>query len=599
MTQAINLTIPALHKAYKQGELSPEQMVVHVLELAKQYLEHNIWIRLFTRAEIQPYLDALKNADIADKPLYGIPFAIKDNIDLAGFPVTAGCEAYAYTPEKSAFVVQQLIDAGAIPIGKTNLDQFATGLVGVRSPEKWGPCHNSFNPDYISGGSSSGSAVSVALGLVSFALGTDTAGSGRVPAAFNNLVGLKPTRGLLSTDGVVPACKSLDCVSIFSLTTDDANSVYKVAAVFDTNDAYARLNIDTNIANYGSTQARFSFAVPEPEQLTFFGNHEYEKQFEATVVELEKLGGEKQVIDFAPFITAARLLYEGPWVAERRVATEGVDRSNMLSVIQDILSTQEDASADDLFKAEYALQACRQQVRSVLESVDFIVTPTAGTTYTIDEVQAEPIKLNSNLGHYTNFMNLLDCCAVAVPAGFVSSGMPFGITLFSRAFSDSRLLSYANLLQQQLQLPLGAIQQPLAETYAVSGGVDDRILVAVCGAHLDGQPLNHQLTDRGGKLVEKTTTSPSYQLYALAGGPPERPALVRDDNGQAIEIELWQIPTATLGSFLAGIAGPLGLGKVETLDGRWVTGFICEHQGITHAENISAFNSWRNYITNK
>lgn len=595
-----NMTIAALQQAYKDGTLTPKQVIKDALERCEQYLDHNIWIELFSLEQLQPYLDALDDSNMADKPLYGIPFAIKDNIELAGFPVTAGCEAYAYTPDKSAFVVQQLIDAGAIPLGKTNLDQFATGLVGVRSPEKWGPCHNSFDKDYISGGSSSGSAVAVALGLVSFSLGTDTAGSGRVPAAFNNLIGLKPTKGLLSTDGVVPACRSLDCVSIFSLTTDDANTVFNVAAKFDQNDAFARPNVDTNKGNYGKLDnITFNFAVPQAEQLNFFGNAEYAEQFEKAVKHLENLGGKKHIIDFEPFFTAARLLYEGPWVAERRVATEGVDRHAMLQVIQDILATQEEARADDLFKAEYKLQACRQQVRDVLACYDFIFTPTAGTTYTIEQVQADPIKLNSNLGHYTNFMNLLDCSAIAVPTGFITSGLPFGVTLFSRAFSDARLLTFANLMQQSLRLPLGAIELECPDSSASIAGTGDRITLAVCGAHLQGQPLNYQLTERGGVFLEKTVTANAYKLYALAGGPPMRPGLVRDKQGTAIEIELWSIPTATLGSFLAGIAAPLGLGKLEVTDGRWVTGFICESYGLDDAMDITAFGSWREYLLNK
>ena len=595
-----NMTIGALQQAYQTGDLSPKQVIENALERCQQYLDHNIWIELFSLEQLQPYLDALENSSIEDKPLFGIPFAIKDNIELAGFPVTAGCEAYTYTPDKSAFVVQQLIDAGAIPLGKTNLDQFATGLVGVRSPEKWGPCHNSFDKDYISGGSSSGSAVAVALGLVSFSLGTDTAGSGRVPAAFNNLIGLKPTRGLLSTDGVVPACRSLDCVSIFSLTTDDANTVFNVAAEFDANDAFARPNLDTNKGNYGQlAECTFSFAVPKSDQLNFFGDAEYAEQFEQAVKHLESLGGKKQFIDFEPFFTAARLLYEGPWVAERRVATEGVDRQAMLQVIQDILATQKDARADDLFIAEYKLQACRQQVRDALESYDFILTPTAGTTYTIEQVQADPIKLNSNLGHYTNFMNLLDCSALAVPTGFISSGLPFGVTLFSRAFSDARLLSYANLMQQSLRLPLGAMDVACPDSTAAISGCGDRITVAVCGAHLQGQPLNYQLTERGGVFLEKTVTANAYKLYALAGGPPKRPGLVRDENGTEIEIELWSLPTATLGSFLAGIAAPLGLGKLEIKDGRLVTGFICESYGLDGATDITSFGSWRKYLLNK
>ena len=591
----MDMTIDAIHQAYRNGTLSPHKLIDDVLARARTYAERNIWITLLSREAIQPYLDKLIGHSPDMLPLYGIPFAIKDNIELAGVDVTAGCEAYRYTAEQSAHVVELLIAAGAIPIGKTNMDQFATGLVGVRSPDKWGACQNSFDPEYISGGSSSGSAVAVALGLVSFSLGTDTAGSGRVPAAFNNLIGLKPSRGLLSNHGVVPACKSLDCVSIFSLTTDDANRVFEVAAAFDAKDDYSRSNKDTNRKNYGhiSTDS-FNFAIPQAGQLAFFGDMEVEQGFYNTVETLKKLGGICHEIDFEPFLTAARLLYEGPWVAERRIATASVKREEMLSVLQQILDSNNTASAEDLFSAEYQLQHCKQQVTPVLEKFDFILTPTAGTIYKINEVLAEPIKLNSQLGYYTNFMNLLDCSAIAVPAGFNANGLPFGVTLFSRAFSDTRLLSYANQLQQTLKLPLGATALPLPDSRAINAGVTDRIKVVVCGAHLEGQPLNWQLRERGGKLIRATQTSTDYRLYALPGGPPARPGLIRDEQqGEAIEVELWELPTANFGSFVAGIPAPLGIGKVQLADQQWHTGFICEPYAITNATDITHLKSWR------
>lgn len=594
----LNMTIPAIQTAYNNGSFTPQDLIEHLLTISEQYDDHNIWISRLSIEQIQPYLDKLPEASIDDLPLYGIPFAIKDNIDLANVETTAACEDFAYMPDDHAHVVGQLISAGAIPMGKTNLDQFATGLVGVRSPEPWGACKNSINPDYISGGSSSGSAVAVALGLVSFSLGTDTAGSGRVPAAFNNLVGLKASKGLLSTSGVVPACRSLDCVTIFSRTTDDANHVFEIAADFDANDAYARPNRDINTKNYGKLdKPSFRFATPRDDQLNFFGNAEVESGFKKAIETFKQLGGIHETIDFEAFLTAARLLYEGPWVAERRVATAGVDHKSMLPVIANILDIQKEALADDLFKAQYKLQACYQQVQPDLADYDFILTPTAGTIYTIDEVQADPIQLNSNLGYYTNFMNLLDCSAVAVPAGFASAGLPYGVTLFSRPFSDTRLLSLANLFQQELKLPLGASQHPLPESTASNAGVIDRVEVVVCGAHLEGLPLNWQLTQRGGKLVKKTTSSANYRLYALAGGPPFRPGMVRDEeNGECIDVEVWSLPTSTFGSFVAGIPAPLGIGKIELIDQYWYVGFICEPYGLNHATEITSHSSWRNYL---
>lgn len=591
----LNLTIPALHTAYRSGTLTPAQLLDELLIRCDSYAAHNIWITRLSREQLQPYLEALAGHSPDTLPLYGVPFAIKDNIDLAAIPTTAGCAEFAYVPSEDAFVVAQLLKAGAIPLGKTNLDQFATGLVGVRSP--WGACGNSFNRAYISGGSSAGSAVAVALGLVSFALGTDTAGSGRVPAAFNNIIGVKPSKGLLSTRGVVPACRSLDCVSIFAFTTDDANRVLEVAATFDVQDAYARPNRDTNRRNYGLANTPFRFAIPQDEQLNFFGNDSAQACFTATVRSLEELGGECQRVDFSAFLQAARLLYEGPWVAERRIATTGVKPQAMLPVIRNILASQQDASADDLFRAQYQLQEYNQQVQAILEHCDCLLTPTAGTIYTIAEVEADPIRLNSHLGYYTNFMNLLDCAAVAMPAGWLDNGLPFGVTLFSRAFSDTRLLSIANRLQQGLQLPLGATGQALPASQAGNTGVMDRIDVVVCGAHLQGLPLNWQLTERGGELIAKTRSAACYRLYALAGGPPFRPGMVRDEAaGTAIEVEIWRLPTAQFGSFVAGIPAPLGIGKVELADGHWYSGFICDPYALATATDITHFGGWRAYI---
>ena len=594
----LNMTIPEIHNAYRNGTLTPRELIDHLLDRCEKFEDHNIWISRLSKQQIQPYIDNLDKYTPDDMSLYGIPFAIKDNIDLAGIPVTAACADFTYQPEQHAHVVACLIDAGAIPIGKTNLDQFATGLVGVRSPEPWGICKNSFDSKYISGGSSSGSAVAVALGLVSFSLGTDTAGSGRVPAAFNNIIGLKPSKGLLSTQGVVPACRSIDCVTIFSLTTDDANRVFEVGADFDVNDPYARPNRDTNKKNYGKLQQnKFNFAIPRDDQLDFFGNEELEAGFKNSVQHLCDLGGTYQTINFEPFLQAARLLYEGPWVAERRIATESVNRTSMLPIIQKILEIQQLASADDLFKAEYQLQACFQQVQPVLSEYDFIVTPTTGTIYTIEQIQNDPLQLNSNLGYYTNFMNLLDCSAVALPAGFMNNGLPFGITLFSHAFNDTRLLSWANLLQQKLDLPLGATSFRLPVTQAEDAGVMNTIEIVVCGAHLDGLPLNWQLTERGGKLVNITRSAANYRFYALAGGPPHRPGMVRDESrGESIEVEVWSLPTHQLGSFVAGIPAPLGIGKIELQDGRWLSGFICEGFAIDLATDITEFKGWRRFI---
>lgn len=602
----MDMTVNGLLQAYRSGQFTPQQVIEDIWQRNAQHAHGNIWIHLLSKEELQPYLDYLQNFSPESLPLYGIPFAIKDNIDLENIPTTAACEAFRYIPSQSAFVVQQLIHAGAIPIGKTNLDQFATGLVGTRSP--WGACGNAFDARYISGGSSSGSAVATALGLVSFALGTDTAGSGRVPAAFNNIIGVKPSKGLVSLRGVVPACRSLDCVSVFALITDDANQVLEVMATYDAEDDYARPNpFVNNGRHYSSVPATFTFGVPQIEQLEFFGNDNAWRLFKQSIEKLESLGGKKVEIDFSPFLQSARLLYEGPWVAERYAAIEKLITEKpeaLLPVIATIIGEAKNKTAVDVFKSQYQLQHGYQQAKQILAQVDFLVTPTTGTIFTIEEVNRNPVTLNSQLGYYTNFMNLLDCAAVAVPAGMLDNHLPWGITFVADKFSDRKLLSFANRWQQALQLPLGATQQALPPSRLQNTPVITHSLtipVVVCGAHLDGLPLNWQLRERGASFGEKTSTANAYRLYALAGGPPFRPGLVRDTtNGGVIEVEVWQVPPSEFGSFVAGIPAPLGIGKVELADGRWLPGFICEPCGIAGgAEEITAFGGWRAYIDGK
>lgn len=456
----MNLEISHLRALYLSGQLSPTALVKQLdLELGHQDARH-IWIRRLSLDELMAYAAKLEGKKPADLPLYGIPFAIKDNIDLAGVPTTAGCAEYAYTPEKSAFVVQRLIAAGAIPVGKTNLDQFATGLVGTRSP--YGACQNSFDSAYISGGSSSGSAVSVALGMASFSLGTDTAGSGRVPAAFNNLVGLKPSCGLLSTSGVVPACRTLDCVSIFALTAKDAESVLEIAQGFDSADAYSKPSLLDNT----ELKSAFSFGVPKSEQLDFFGNPETPGLFQEAIAQLKALGGKAVEIDFEPFLATARLLYEGPWVAERYAAIQDFFESKpeaIFPVTRQIIGGAVKFSAADTYRAMYKLKAMQRQCAAVWDGIDFMVTPTAGTIYKIEEVNADPVRCNSNLGYYTNFMNLLDLSAVAIPTGFQKNGLPFGVTVCAPAFSDKKLLDLANLVQQKTAKILGATSLPFTQ----------------------------------------------------------------------------------------------------------------------------------------
>ncbi len=576
--------IAALLQSYTNGELTPSQMVEQVYELIRNDT-HHVWIHKLSLPQLQAYAQAVEKKGRESQPLYGIPFAIKDNIDLAGVPTTAGCPEFSYVPDASASVVQRLLDAGAIPIGKTNMDQFATGLNGTRSP--YGACLNAYDTDYISGGSSSGSAVALTLGQVCFSLGTDTAGSGRVPAAFNNLLGLKPTCGLLSTHGVVPACRSLDAISIFAHTAEDANRVLGVAAAYDAQDVYSR-PVQSHGFDFGKA-ATFNFGVPQREQLQFFGNRDAERLFDEAVARLESVGGQKVVIDFSPFIEAARLLYEGAWVAERYLAIRDFIEAKpqaLFPVTRDIILAARDLSATDAFAGSYRLQELKSVCDRVWENVDCMLTPTAGTIYTVAEMQNDPLRLNANLGYYTNFMNLLDYSAVAVPAGFMPNGLPFGVTVFAPAHQDVPLLHLAQRMQSESAFTC---------VDAVPSG---QVSVVVCGAHLSGMPLNKQLTERRARLVSKTLTSADYRFYALPGGPPWRPGLVQVEKGSgyAIEVEVWEMPATAFGSFVAGIPAPLCIGTMTLEDGSRVQGFLCEQYAVANAKDISELGSWRIYM---
>jgi len=520
--------------------------------------------------------------------LSGLTFAIKDNIDLAGLPTTAACPAYAYSPAQSAPVVQRLIDAGAVPLGKTNMDQFATGLVGTRSP--YGACSSVFDERYISGGSSSGSAVAVASGQVNFALGTDTAGSGRVPAAFNNLVGLKPTRGLLSTSGVVPACRSIDCVTILTRTIAEASKVFEVARGFDPTDPYSRVPT----AGQGAAPwaaAPFRFGVPAADQLEFFGDDEAASLYRKAVADLEAVGGTKVEIAFALFRAAADLLYSGPWVAERLAAIgpfleKHADEMN--PVVRDIIAGARRFTAVDAFNAEYKLRELRRATESEWARIDVLVLPTTGTTYTQDAVAADPMRLNTNLGYYTNFVNLLDLAAVAIPAGFRPNGLPFGISLIGPAFTDLGLLALAGRYLREPPAPSAGTPAPGC------------IAVAVLGAHLTGQPLNWQLTQRGARLLKTCRTAPGYRFYAIEGAIP-KPGLIREDSfaGPGIEVELWAVPEDQFGSFVAGVPAPLGIGNAILDNGETVKCFICEPYAVAGALEITPFGGWRKYLESK
>ena len=594
--------IEAVRQGYASGQFTPRALMEYLTARSARFDAHNIWIHQLSMAELEPYLQRLESADREKVPLYGVPFAIKDNIDLDGVPTSAACPEFAYGPDRSAYVVQLLIDAGAIPLGKTNMDQFATGLVGTRSPEPWGPCRNAFDPETISGGSSAGSAVAVALGLVSFSLGTDTAGSGRVPAMLNNIYGLKPSRGLLSMSGVVPACRTLDCPSVFTLCVSDAQLVFSLLAKSDSGDAYSRANPMSNSHRFfGSTSDKPRVGIPRSDQLEFFGEESGRRLFDRAVSGWQSLGAELVEVDVAPLLRAAKLLYEGPWVAERYAALETVLEEQpdaVHEVVREIVEGAKNKDAVAAFKAEYQLQTYRAFARRLFEQIDFLVSPTAPRSYLVRELLEDPITLNSNMGYYTNYMNLLDLCGVAVPAGFMSNGIPFGVTLIAPCFREISLLNQALRWEQQQQLPMGASDQVYrsdAKLPAVT--TSDQIKVAVCGAHLSGMPLNWQLAERGATLVAETETSANYRFYALAGGPVKRPGLMRhESNGCRIKVEVWSVPAAEFGGFVSAIPYPLSIGKLELISGEWVSGFICEAAGLAGSEDISALGSWRSYI---
>ncbi|EOE2142109.1 allophanate hydrolase [Serratia marcescens] len=559
--------------------------------------DDNAWLYLATPAQrerqyrqLAQRLEAVAG-DLSRLPLFGVPFAIKDNIDVGGWPTSAACPAFTYQAAADATVVANLRAAGAIALGKTNLDQFATGLVGTRSP--YGAVVNSFDSRYVSGGSSSGSASVVARGLVPFALGTDTAGSGRVPAGFNNIVGLKPTKGRLSNRGVVPACRLNDTVSVFALTVADAAQVAELASGFDAADPYSRPDPHTAPADIPAAPR---FAVPA--QLEFFGDVQAERAFHRALAQLQAGGATLEPLDFAPFRTLAEQLYYGPWVAERTVAIEQVLEASPQAidpVVRGIVDNGLGYSACDAYKAEYLRAELARQIAQRLAPFDALVVPTAPTIRTLAEMAQEPVLFNSQFGTYTNFTNLADLSALALPGPLREDGLPAGITLIAPAWHDRALAAFGLRWQRQSALPLGATGRALPPQPAPAPS-SGHVRLAVVGAHLSGMPLNVQLTQRDAVRVEQTVTAPCYRLYALADTEPPKPGLARVAQGAAIRLELWDIPLARFGEFVAEIPAPLGIGTLLLADGRRVKGFICEAWALEGATDITEFGGWRDYL---
>jgi allophanate hydrolase len=577
------MTLKGLAAAYADG-LSPQDVIATVLDRLAAVDDPAIFLHLAEADALMAEARALGRHDPA-RPLWGVPFAVKDNIDVAGMPTTAACPAFAYTAERDAFVVARLRAAGAIPIGKTNLDQFATGLVGVRSP--YGVPRNALDPEIVPGGSSSGSAVAVAQGIVPFALGTDTAGSGRVPAALNGIVGLKPTLGALSATGLVPACRTLDTISVFAHSVGEAYDVLRAAAAFDAEDAFSRpLAVPPMPAPLPAPR----IVAPDAGSLVVCGDTVQAADFEATLSRLAASGARVERVDFAPFFDVANMLYEGAWVAERYAAIE-----TMMSTAPDaihpvtraIIAKAEALSAVDAFRGLYRLEELRRAVAPILEGADMLCVPSIPTFYSRADLEADPVTPNSNLGTYTNFVNLLDLCALAVPTGPRSDGRPGSVTLIARAGRDGLLAAEGARLADGRALPPAEV------------GPDETIL-AVCGAHMAGLPLNRPLTDRGARFLRAAQTAEGYRLFALPGGPPERPGLVRDAAGAGrIGLELWALPTAEVGGVLRTVPSPLAIGTIRLEDGGSAQGFLCETAATPDATDITAHGGWRAWLQDR
>ncbi|RUM00794.1 allophanate hydrolase [Rhizobium chutanense] len=594
------LDLTSLRAAYEAGK-SPLDVVETVIARRAASKDPAIFITPTPDEALRAEAHALmeRAPEPNSLPLWGIPFAVKDNIDVEGLPTTAACPAFAHDPEKDATVVARLRAAGAIVIGKTNLDQFATGLNGTRSP--YGAPRSVFDENYVSGGSSSGSAVAVASGLASFALGTDTAGSGRVPAAFNNLVGIKPTPGLVPNVGVVPACRSVDVVTVFAATVGDGVAIRKVMEGYDAADPFSRRALPSSLP---ATDLRIG--VLDGAEWEFFGNRHVEALYDAAIERARALGATIVPFDYAPFRQAAELLYNGPWVAERLAAVKDFLATNAADFDPTVRTIIEGAKAYDAvaaFEGRYKLEALRQKTRKEWEKADILMLPTSPTTYTVEEMMADPIVKNGHFGRYTNFANLLDCAAIAVPAGFDADGhLPAGVTLIGTAFTDDALAPFADAMHRTLNAGMGKDRVAvIPEASLVPQAEDGLVPIVVVGAHLTGMPLNHELTGPGGKRIKCCRTAADYRLFVLPGTVPPKPGLIREPgfDGKGLEVEVWKVTPEAFGRFVQNIPAPLGIGKVTLDDGSQISGFLCEAHAIEGAREITELGGWRAYIADQ
>ena len=592
------LDLASLKAAYAAG-LSPLDLVEEIIARRKASDDPAIFITMTPDDDLRAAARELlaRVPEPNSLPLWGVPFAVKDNIDVAGLPTTAACPAFAYDPEEDATTVARLKAAGAIVIGKTNLDQFATGLNGTRSP--YGAPRSVFDRNYVSGGSSSGSAVAVAAGLASFSLGTDTAGSGRVPAAFNNLVGIKPTPRLVPNVGVVPACRSVDVVTVFAATVRDGTTVRRIMEGYDARDPFSRQAAPANLPS-----SRPRIGVLDGVEREFYGNKDVEALYDAAIERAKSLGAEIVPFDYAPFRQAAELLYNGPWVAERLAAVKDFLETNAGDFNPTVRTIIEGAKAYDAvaaFEGRYRLEALRQKTKVEWEKVDFLMLPTSPTTYTVEEMRADPIVKNGHFGRYTNFANLLDCAAIAIPAGFdAKDHLPAGVMLVGPAFTDEALAPFADAMHRALNAGMGKDRTAaLPAASRVAPAAEDLVPIVVVGAHLTGMPLNHELTRPGGYKLKTCRTDGSYRLFALPGTVPPKPGLVRDPGfaGKGVEVEVWALPPAAFARFVQNIPAPLGVGKITLDDGSSISGFLCEVHAVADARDITEFGGWRGYVS--
>ena len=594
MAEIVNLTIFSLHQAYEK-KITPTDIINQIYRRIDEVGDQNIFLCLFPKKELLAAAEDLGDFN-PNLPLWGVPYVVKDNIDVLGKPTTAGCPGFSYIADDSAFVVKCLKKAGALLLGKTNLDQFATGLVGVRTP--YGPPKNALHTHIVPGGSSSGSAVSVAHGMASFSLGTDTAGSGRVPAAFNNIVGLKPTLGSISLNGVVPACRTLDTVSIFALTTRDAYKVFSIAAEYDNHDSFAKLLYTPRLVKPAHS---LKIGIPSSGSIRFEGDQQQKQSFYDAIERFEELGAEIFEIDFQPFFDIANMLYFGPWVAERYVATERLMEKNpegLFPVTRKIIQTAKSLSAVDTFKGFYKLKDLIREISPIIDGCDVLCVPSIPTFVKVSDLELDPFKANNMLGTYTNFVNLMDLCAITVPTPVRLDGLPGSITLIAKAANDSEIAALACLVEAWECRKLGATDWTLQKTNLPETASDKVVRIAVCGAHMTGLPLNPSLVALGARFVKADQTTNEYKFFALPSPDVARPGLVRttQKDGNSISVELWDLPENRFGYFIKTIPAPLCIGTIQLIDGTEVKGFLCEQFAATESEDITHIGNWRTFL---